>query len=268
MFGIFKSKAEREQEKLDKEIAKTERYLSDDKKMSDINKKRKELDKKKARRDDSNFRDKVFETKVKLNQLEERFVMKIVSESNAVRVDRENNQSSKKSEKRLKNAYLSLVMVKHAKKRLLEIENERDWNLAMRDLSGAIKTMNAISVGSQNVQKLLFQVRAQRMGWLEDNESSGWFNEKTEEKVSNAEVQKVMNTDPIDLIVADDIYDTLLDDPTTSMINECAAKSVGVDANFETVAEMAEKSEQDADLGSVPMSDEEFDDYLRDWGKV
>ena len=131
MFGIFKSKAEREQEKLDKEIAKTERFLSDDKKMSDINKKRRELDKKKARRDDSNFRDKVFETNVKLNKLEEKFVMKIVSESNAVKYEREHNQSSKKSERRLKNAYLSLVMVKHAKKRLIEIENERDWNLAL-----------------------------------------------------------------------------------------------------------------------------------------
>ena len=268
MFGIFKSKAEREQEKLDKEIAKTERFLSDDKKMSDINKKRRELDKKKARRDDSNFRDKVFETNVKLNKLEEKFVMKIVTESNAVKYEREHNQSSKKSERRLKNAYLSLVMVKHAKKRLIEIENERDWNLAMRDLSGAIKTMNGISLGSQNIQKTLFQFRAQKMGWLEDNESSGWFNEKTEEKVSNAEVQKVMNSDPIDLLVADDIYDTLLDDPTTDMINEYASKSIGVDTNFEQVSEFSEKQEQSVQAEPVSISDDEFDDYLRDWGKV
>ncbi len=268
-FGIFKSKAEREQEKLDKEIAKTERYLSDDKKMSDINKKRKELDKKKARRDDSNFRDKVFETNVKLNKLEEKFVMKIVTESNAVKYERERNQSTKKSEKRLKNAYLSLVMVKHAKKRLIEIENERDWNLAMRDMSGAIKTMNAISVGSQNVQKMLFRARVQKMGWMEDNESSGWFNEQTEEKVSNEEVQKVMNSDPVDLMVADDIYDTLLDDPTTSMINDYAERSIGVDADFDEMSDMSKKTEQTMDTETdMAISDEEFDDYLRDWGKV
>ena len=180
--GFFKSKAERAQEKLDREIAKTERYIDDSKKLNDIQKKRKDLDKKKARREDSDFRDKVFETKVRLNKLEEEFVMKVVAESNSVKFERERNQSTKKSEKRLKNAYLSLVMIKHAKKRLLEIENERDWNLAMRDLSGAIKTMNAISVGSQNIQKVLFRARVQKMGWLEDNESSGWFNEKTEER--------------------------------------------------------------------------------------
>ncbi len=268
--GFFKSKAERAQEKLDKEIAKTERYIDDSKKLSDIQKKRKDLDKKKARREDSDFRDKVFETKVRLNKLEEQFVMKVVAESNAVKYERERNQSTRKSEKRLKNAYLSLVMIKHAKKRLIEIENERDWNLAMRDLSGAIKTMNAISVGSQNIQKVLFRARVQKMGWLEDNESSGWFNEKTEEKVSNEEVRKVMNADPVDLIVADDIYDTLLDDPTTSMINEYAEKSVGVDANFDEIAgaAKAEETENYEDVSPAPMSDEEFDDYLRDWGKV
>ena len=267
--GFFKSKAEREQEKLEKERAKTERLIDDSKKLNDIRKQRQDLDKKKARRADSNFRDKVFETNVKLNQLEEKFVMKIVAESNAVKFERERNQSSKKSEKRLKNAYLSLVMVKHAKKRLIEIENERDWNLAMRDLSGAIKTMNAISVGSQNVQKVLFRARAQKMGWLEDNESSGWFTEQTEERVSNEEVKKVMNSDPVDLLVADDIYDSLLDDPTTSMINDYAEKSIGVDSNFDEMAEAADKVDQEfASSASADMSDEEFDDYLRDWGKV
>ena len=106
------------------------------------------------------------------------------------------------------------------------------------------------------------------MGWLEDNESSGWFNEKTEEKVSNDEVQKVMNSDPIDLIVADDIYDTLLNDPTTSMINEYASKSIGVDTNFDDVSEISEKEDQSLQSEGTSISDEEFDDYLRDWGKV
>ncbi len=266
--GFFKSKAEREQEKLDRDRAKTEKYIDDDKKLSDIRKQRKDLDKKKARREDSNFRDKVFETNVKLNQLEEKFVMKIVAESNSVKYAKEHNQSYAKAEKRLKNAYLSLVMVKHAKKRLIEIENERDWNLAMRDLSGAIKTMNAVSVGSQNVQKVLFRARAQRMGWLEDNESAGWFNEKTEERVSNEEVNKVMNSDPVDLLVADDIYDTLLQDPTTSMINDYAEKSIGVETNFEDLSAASQKADEDIASMEASLSEEEFDDYLRDWGKV
>ena len=147
--GFFKSKAEREQEKLEKERAKTERLIDDSKKLNDIRKQRQDLDKKKARRADSNFRDKVFETNVKLNQLEEKFVMKIVAESNAVKFERERNQSSKKSEKRLKNAYLSLVMVKHAKKRLIEIENETglsDKILAELDAIPELRCLGSFNV--------------------------------------------------------------------------------------------------------------------------
>ncbi len=271
--GFFKSKAERAQEKLDRDIERTEKRLKDDKTLSDIGKKRKELNKKVARREDSNFRDKVFETNVKLNQLEKKFVTKVVSEANAIKYDRSKNQSSARAERRMKNAYLSLVMVKHAKKRLVEIQNERDWNLAMRDLNGAIKTMNAISVGSENIQKLLFRTRVKQMGWKEDNESSGWFNQETEEMVSKENLDAVMNSDPVDLMVADDIYDTLLDDPTSSIINDIAERSVGVEASFDDMANMANKAEEeqtltDDELIAQDFSDAELNESIRSWGKL
>lgn len=274
MRSFFKSKSEREKDKLARDIERTEQKIKTDDELSELEKKRRELDKKKARHDSRNFHDKVFDTTVQLNQLEKKFVIRIVSEANAVKHERSINQSSKRAEKRLKNAYLSLVMVKHAKKRLIEIQNDREWNLAMRELSGAIKTMNEISVGSDRLQKLLFRARVEKMGWMEDNGSDGWFNEKTEQLVSKEELDSVMSSDPIDLIVADDIYDTLLENPSASSINNCAERSVGIDSTFEDIAEMSKETnnqpasaKETADI-EEEFSDDELEESMRSWGKI
>lgn len=271
---FFKSRSEREKARLERDIERTEKQIKTDDELSELEKRRRELDKKKARHDSRNFQDKVFDATVQLNQLEKKFVVRIVSEANAVKQERSKNQSSKRAEKRLKNAYLSLVMVKHAKKRLIEIQNDREWNLAMRELSGAIKTMNAISVGSDNLQKILFRARVEKMGWMEDNGSDGWFNEKTEQLVSKEELDSVMNCDPIDLLVADDIYDTLLENPSMSSINNCAERSIGVDSTFEDIAEMSKEANTETAPAKESVSveeefsDDELEESIRSWGKI
>ena len=164
-------------------------------------------------------------------------------------------------------------MVKHAKSRLVEIQSERDWNLAMKDLSGAIKTMNSVSTGSNIIQKMLFRFRVKKMGWLEENESGGWFNKKTNEQVSESELQQLQDSDPVDLLVAEDVFDSILENPSISFINDCAENSEGVDSSFEDVARMSNAlkaadsqggSKQEAESDYI--SDEELEQEMSQWG--
>lgn len=271
---FFKSKAEREKERLERDIEKTERKIQTDKEISELEKRRKELDQKKARHDERSFHDKVFDTNVMLNQLEKEFTTNIFSEINDIKDLQAKNRSTTKAKARLKNSYLSLVMVKHAKNRMVEIQSERDWNIAMKDLGGAIKTMNSVSEGSNIIQKFLFRTRVKKMGWLEDNESGGWFNKNTEQQVTEDELRTVMNSDPIDLLVADDVYDTLLEKPSVSTIDDFAERSVGVDSTFEEVAGMSKaagkqenvQSTQPAYTAEDTFTDEELEESLKSWG--
>ncbi len=270
--AFFKSKAEREREKLMKDERKIERQIRDAQEMSQIYQQRTALDKRKDKIDEMSFKDKVRKVGTELNILERKFTTKLQSDINSVKNKQEQNLNYDRERIRMKNSYYTLITIRRAKERLVEVQTEREWSLAMRDLSKSMKLLNQISSGSQILQKAVFQYRYGRMRVKEemaDKNMDHYYGFSVDKIVKDEVMDEVQNSDLIDMLVTDDLYTRLLDNPSPTEIKECINKNVGVQMQPEEVGDIAEKDNEYAQQNQFPqLSDEEYEKLMEDMSKI
>ncbi len=271
--GLFKSKTEKEREKLLKEEAKMNKGIQEAEELSQIARRRDALDKKKDKIDEINFKDKVRKAGTNLNILEKKFTTRLQSDINSVKNKQEQNLPFDRERLRLKNSYYTLITIRRAKERLVQVQNEREWHLAMRDLSKTLKILNDISGGSKLLQKILFQHRYSNMLDKEaagDKMLNGYYGFSIDNAVKDAEIEHIMQGDLIDMLVTDELYKRLLSNPSPIEIRECINKNVGVELQPDMVEKMAEKDEDymKFEQSTVTMTDEEAEAILEGFGKI
>ncbi len=249
--GLFKSKAEREQQKLDRDKEKIQKMASDSDRLDRISKEREIIDAHRDTLTERDFRKKVIKARSGLMSMEQKFTVKLVSAVNEAKRLESEHRSPDKARTKIKNAYYTLIVVKESQERLNRIESDHEWSMAMRDLSDTLKIMNSISSGSEPLKKLLFKYRyakAEMGNNYSGDKLKGYYGKSIDEIADKEKIDELADKDVIDFVVSDEIYDMLMKDCSASAIRECVAKNCAADIPLEEAVSIVEDEAKQASV--------------------
>jgi len=267
---------EKEKKKLEDEEKKINERIKTEIERSEIAQKRADIERKNDAIDDMNFKKKVYEADIRLGLLEKEFITRLTSDINAVKKREEQNLPIDEQKTRMKNSYYTLITIRRLQERLVQVKDERQWNLAMRDKSETIKIINEISSGSTFLQNIIFKYRYGKMvakEKLAKKNMNNQYGASIDSIVSDEEIDRIKNGNLIDMLVTDELYKRLLDDSSISNIKNCLDKNDGVTVQPDKIEEISSE-EKDADSSSTSngkgkkMDEETFEDIINDMKNI
>ena len=260
LLDMFKSKAEKEQEKADKEVAKLAREAADSEKINDAVLKREAAEKARKAQANLDYKRQVRKAETALKNMEDTVKASLVLALDTLQRENEkaypNPNDVKKYRQRLKNYFFELVTVKRAQETLEDCKLNHQWEEAMNDLNNTFKLMNQVKSRSSIVKRILFFYR---YGQAKRNESAvfkqiqDYFGSDAEKSISDSLMKDFEKMDPIDLMVSDKLFDELVDE---SMIESCMQNPEIVNINPDVAADYTKDVNQSAvDAGADPLVD-------------
>ena len=260
LLDMFKSKAEKEQEKADKEVAKLAREAADSEKINDAVLKREAAEKARKAQANLDYKRQVRKAETALKNMEDTVKASLVLALDTLQRENEkaypNPHDVKKYRQRLKNYFFELVTVKRAQETLEDCKLNHQWEEAMNDLNNTFKLMNQVKSRSSIVKRILFFYR---YGQAKRNESAvfkqiqDYFGSDAEKSISDSLMKDFEKMDPIDLMVSDKLFDELVDE---SMIESCMQNPEIVNINPDVAADYTKDVNQSAvDAGADPLVD-------------
>ena len=274
-FDLFGSKAERAEKKLEEKKKKHEQYIKDTDRLRYVEVGTEIIDNSKSRKEKEEFNRKVAKIRASLKLDEEKMLTKMVGLSYDIKTLEEKNRKTKKERVRFKNCYYTVLIIRRALERLSDIEDDRQMSMVMGDINKQLKTMNQISVGYQPLQKLLFRYRKTRLDFqetYEENRIKSYYGKELDETISDADVRNVLDTELIDLLVKDDIYDVLLDNCNAENIRQCVDSNVGIDLEPDDVERMRQKNAESKEpipgIDNSDVDEEEYEKYRQMYSKM
>lgn len=260
LLDMFKSKAEKEQEKAEKEVAKLAREAADSEKINDAVLKREAAEKARKAQANLDYKRQVRKAETALKNMEDTVKASLVLALDTLQRENEkaypNPHDVKKYRQRLKNYFFELVTVKRAQETLEDCKLNHQWEEAMNDLNNTFKLMNQVKSRSSIVKRILFFYR---YGQAKRNESAvfkqiqDYFGSDAEKSISDSLMKDFEKMDPIDLMVSDKLFDELVDE---SMIESCMQNPEVVNINPDVAADYTKDVNQSAvDAGADPLVD-------------
>ena len=224
MFGIFKSKVEREQQKADKTYSKMVQEIDASDKINDAITKRESAERARAFQQELDAQQKIIKAGASLTARERETRASLIVALNALKREEAkanpNPIDVQRCRQRVKNYFFKLVTIRRAQRAFEESKLNRQWDRAMNDLSNTFKMMNEVSSGSSSLKKIIFFFRYNKVKKENDavyNHISDYFGSKAKPLPEDVSIQ-LEKANPVDLIISDTLFEHLID---AAQIDSC-----------------------------------------------
>lgn len=257
IFDMFKSKAEKEQEKADKEVSRLVKEAADSEKIHDATLKREAAEKARKAQANLDYKRQVRKAEAALKDMEDTVTASLVLALDKLQTENAktypNPTDVKKYRQRLKNYFFELLTVKRAQETLEDCKINHQWEETMNTLSNTFKLMNQVKSRSSAVKKILFFYRYSQVKKTDTavfKQIEDYFGSDTDEKISAERMKEFESIDPIDLMVSDKLFE-LLNDP--SRVGECMENPEVTTMNPDEAANVVKDTNRSAvEVGAQP----------------
>lgn len=217
MFGIFKSKEEKEQAKAEKEVEKMHKEASASAKINEATLKREAAERARTFQGEMDYKRRVYKAEAALMERDESARAALTIAIGAL--DREQAKTHPhpvdvaRCKRRVKNYFYEVVTINRAMKALEECKLNHQWDRGMMELSRTFKLMNDVKTGVGPVKKLIFLYRTKRvesMGNEVFTQVNDYFGANAK-PLSEAEMKEYESKYPVDLMISDELFNKIID---------------------------------------------------------